>query len=133
MSLNWMILCGKLINGLCKIVTKSQVITKFNVTKSRLHCTNIPRKMMIYTQKSDDLLLKKDQYCFVACIGIRLTMNIFLQNLHQKLAGWLKWKDKNFSSMTIGKAYYIDDQTKYILIQQGCVAQIGKTHRHTNK
>ena len=35
--------------------------------------------------------------------------------------------------MTIGKAYYIDDQTKYILIQQGCVAQIGKTHRHTNK
>ena len=21
----------------------------------------------------------------------------------------------------------------YILIQQGCVAQIGKTHRHTNK
>ena len=89
---------------------------------------------MIYTQKSDDLLLEKEQYCFVAaCIGIRLAMNIFLQNLHQKLAGWLKWKDKNFSSMTIGKAYYIDDQTKYILIQQGCVAQIGKTHRHTNK
>ena len=25
-------------NGLCKIVTKSQVVTKFNVTKSRLHC-----------------------------------------------------------------------------------------------
>ena len=99
-----------------------------------MHCTNIPRKMMIYTQKSDDLLLIKVQYCFVAaCIGIRLAMNIFLQNLHQKLAGWLKWKDKNFSSMTIGKAYYIDDQTKYILIQQGCVAQIGKTHRHTNK
>ena len=29
-----MILCSKL-----KIVTKSQVVTKFNVTKSRLHCT----------------------------------------------------------------------------------------------
>ena len=26
-------------NGLCKIVTKSQVVTKFNVTKSKLHCT----------------------------------------------------------------------------------------------
>ena len=33
-----MILCSKLKNGLCKIVTKSQVVTKFNVTKSRLHC-----------------------------------------------------------------------------------------------
>ena len=26
-------------NGLCKVVIKSQVVTKFNVTKSRLHCT----------------------------------------------------------------------------------------------
>ena len=34
-----MILCSKLQNGLCKIVTNSQIITKFNVTKSRLHCT----------------------------------------------------------------------------------------------
>ena len=34
-----MILCYKLKNGLCKIVTTSQVVTKFNVTKSRLHCT----------------------------------------------------------------------------------------------
>ena len=34
MSLNRMILCSKLKNGLCKIVTKWQV-----VTKSRLHCT----------------------------------------------------------------------------------------------
>ena len=33
-----MILCSKLKNGLCKIVTKSLVVTKFNVTKSRLHC-----------------------------------------------------------------------------------------------
>ena len=33
-----MILYSKLKNGLCKIVTKSQVVTKFNVTKSRLHC-----------------------------------------------------------------------------------------------
>ena len=39
MSLNWMILCSKLKNGLWKIVTKSEVVTKFNVTKSRLHCT----------------------------------------------------------------------------------------------
>ena len=33
-----MILCSKLKNDLCKIVTKSEVVTKFNVTKSRLHC-----------------------------------------------------------------------------------------------
>ena len=39
MSLNRMILCSKLKNGLWKIVTKSQVVTKFDVTKSRLHCT----------------------------------------------------------------------------------------------
>ena len=38
MSLNWMILCCKLKNGLWEIVTKSQVVDKFNVTKSRLHC-----------------------------------------------------------------------------------------------
>ena len=37
MSLNWMILCSKLKNGLWKIVTKSQVVTEFEVTKSRLH------------------------------------------------------------------------------------------------
>ena len=36
-----MILCSKLKNGLWKIVTKSQVVTKFNVTKSRLHCTHV--------------------------------------------------------------------------------------------
>ena len=38
MSLNLMILYIKLKNGLFKIVTKSQVVTRFNVTKSRLHC-----------------------------------------------------------------------------------------------
>ena len=39
MSLNWMILYSKLKNGLWNIVTKSHVVTKFNVTKSRMHCT----------------------------------------------------------------------------------------------
>ena len=39
MTLNQMLLCSKLKNGLCKIVTKSQVVTKFDVTKSRLHFT----------------------------------------------------------------------------------------------
>ena len=38
MSLNRMILCSKLKNGLWKIVTESKVVTKFNITKSRLHC-----------------------------------------------------------------------------------------------
>ena len=33
-----MILCSKLKNGWCKIVTISKVVTKFNVTKSRLNC-----------------------------------------------------------------------------------------------
>ena len=33
-------LCSKLKNGLRKIVTNLQVVTKFNVTKSRLHCTS---------------------------------------------------------------------------------------------
>ena len=32
MSLNRIILCIKLKNGLCKIATKAQVVTKFNVT-----------------------------------------------------------------------------------------------------
>ena len=36
-----MILCSKLKNGICKIVTKLQVVTKFNVTKSRLHCSKM--------------------------------------------------------------------------------------------
>ena len=35
-----MILCSKLKNGLCEIVTESQVVTKFNVTKLRLYCTD---------------------------------------------------------------------------------------------
>ena len=39
MSLNRILLCSKLRNGPWKIVTKSQVVTKCNVTKSRLHCT----------------------------------------------------------------------------------------------
>ena len=38
MSLKQMILCSKLKNGLWKLVTISQVVTKLNVTKSRLHC-----------------------------------------------------------------------------------------------
>ena len=38
-----MILCSKLKNGLCKMVTKSQVVTEFSVTKSRMHCTFKPK------------------------------------------------------------------------------------------
>ena len=33
-----MLLYSKMKNVLCKIVTKSQVVTRFNVTESRLHC-----------------------------------------------------------------------------------------------
>ena len=35
-----MILCSKLKNSLFKIVTKSHVVTKFTVTKSRLYCSS---------------------------------------------------------------------------------------------
>ena len=41
MSLNGIIQCGKLKNSLCRIATKSQVVTEFNDTKSRLRCTNL--------------------------------------------------------------------------------------------
>ena len=41
MSLNQMILCSILKKRFCKTVTKSQFVTKFDVTKSRLHCTYI--------------------------------------------------------------------------------------------
>ena len=43
-----MILCSKLKNGLFKIVTKSQVVTKFNVTKSRLHCIALDAASMYF-------------------------------------------------------------------------------------
>ena len=39
MSLNRTFLYSKMKNGLYKIVTKSQIVTKFNVTESRLLCT----------------------------------------------------------------------------------------------
>ena len=45
-----MILCSKLKNDLGhRIVNKSQVVTEFNVTKSRLHCTAyiIPRTLQL--------------------------------------------------------------------------------------
>jgi hypothetical protein len=42
-----MILCSKLNNGLYKIVTKSQDVTKIDVTKSRLNCTVFPRNISV--------------------------------------------------------------------------------------
>ena len=45
-----MILCSKLKNGLWKIVTKSQVVTKFDITKSRLHC-NFKGSSMMWIEK----------------------------------------------------------------------------------
>ena len=49
MSLNLMIFCSKLKNGLCKIVAKSQTVTKFNVTKSRLHCISFKLLTRFYS------------------------------------------------------------------------------------
>ena len=42
-----MILCSKLKNGLFKIVTKSQIVTKFTVTKSRLHCRYLKKHVVV--------------------------------------------------------------------------------------
>ena len=43
-----MILCCELKNGLCKMVTKSQIATKFNVTKWGLHCTKKTMPLKIW-------------------------------------------------------------------------------------
>ena len=48
-----MILSNKLENDLCKIVTKSQDVTKCNVTKSRLHCIRFcPLHFFTFEEKS---------------------------------------------------------------------------------
>jgi hypothetical protein len=60
MSLNLMILYIKLKNGLFKIVTKSQVVTKFNVTISRLPCISHHIKYLwlnVVCMSSSDLLI----------------------------------------------------------------------------
>ena len=46
-------------NGLCKIVTKSQVVTIFNVTKSRLQCcTIIHTTVRLKKMKKENQLLR---------------------------------------------------------------------------
>ena len=45
-----MIFCSKLKNVFYKIVTKSQVVRKFNVAKSRLHC--ITFQMVFHIKRS---------------------------------------------------------------------------------
>ena len=56
MSLNRMFLCSKSKNGLWKIVTKSQVVTKLDVTKSRLHCIRLTK--VASGHEKDFLLLR---------------------------------------------------------------------------
>ena len=69
-----MILCSKLKNGLCKIVTKSQVVTKFNVTKSRLHCTSkMSKKLKLHYDFEAVATLFKDYLAILALL------------LHQKI------------------------------------------------
>ena len=62
MSLNQMVLCSKLKNGLCKIVTQSQVVTKLNVTKSRLHCN-----LFVATANKRQPLQKKKNQTSMSC------------------------------------------------------------------
>ena len=46
--MEWFYVRSKLKNCLCKIVAKSKVVTKFNVSKSRLHC-NFKRKEFFFS------------------------------------------------------------------------------------
>ena len=74
MSLNRMILCSKLKNGLCKIFIKLQVVTKCNVTKSRLHCT-------IVDPNSYEKRVRKSK--FTANLTIHLVDMILTGNLRR--------------------------------------------------
>ena len=42
-------------NDLCKIIPKLQVVTEFNVTKSRLHCTKIKTNVQKFYKKRPKL------------------------------------------------------------------------------
>ena len=70
MTINGMILCSKLKNGLCKIVTKSQVVTKFNVAKSRLHCiySLIPNELDITFYPIKENTVYNFMCTFRACV-----------------------------------------------------------------
>ena len=52
-----MILCNKMKNGLCKVVTKSQVVTKFNATKSRLNCNLVFKVAENYELMTDPFVV----------------------------------------------------------------------------
>ena len=65
-----MFLCSKWKNGLCKRVTKSQGVTKFNVTKSRLHCTKIQQSavfLALYIIFGSSEFRIWDFFCVKAC------------------------------------------------------------------
>ena len=72
MLLNSAILCSKLKNGLCNVVTKSQVVTNFHVTKSRFHCT-------YFNFTKAHSLSKK--FCTMICFSKN-------EQLMSALAGW---------------------------------------------
>ena len=44
-------------NGLCKVVTKSQVVTKFNATKSRLNCNLVFKVAENYELMTDPFVV----------------------------------------------------------------------------
>ena len=67
MSLNRMILCSNLKNDFCKIVTKSQVVTKLNVTKSRLHCSALLLRLVQFSPH---------QSLFVDCCNFVLSLGV---------------------------------------------------------
>jgi hypothetical protein len=83
MSLNRMILCVELKNGLCKLVTTSKAVTNFSVTKLRLHCTLIWQNLLLFFHCCQTFLL----FCFqprrvIATAG-SIQVNFFLNQLSQ--------------------------------------------------
>ena len=79
MSLHQMILCSKWKNSLCKKVPKSKVVSKFNVTITRLHCTSVPR------QQFSGLFSRKDSNM---ADNSRITGNVLY--LEEKMEGFRK-------------------------------------------
>ena len=86
MSLNRMLICSKMKNGLCKIVTKSQVVTKFNVTKSRLHCMRVLKMPKYFVRRGEGhrICLTPSHQAKTQHGGVRAFQKIF-QN---QFRGW---------------------------------------------
>ena len=78
MSLNILFLCSKLKNGLLKIVNKSQAVNKFNVTKSRLHCTYLLDCYLKCIHKKPLILVMNERFLKIDYLVKLLIWDFFL-------------------------------------------------------